>query len=167
MSILESRVRLVVVGGVHDGRVLPVQPPFLIGRGVECNLRPASDAVSLRHCAIQNRQGRPVILDLGSTNGTFVNGVQLTCDFPLRDGDELRVGPLHLLVRVYDLIRCSEAAIDNSDSTQALDEGVMTAAASEAPSVALPGSARGIEYPTAQSRRRDSEHALTETTENR
>lgn len=142
MSILESRVRLVVVGGVHDGRVLPVQPPFLIGRAAECNLRPASEGVSMRHCAIESRQGRPVILDLGSANGTFVNGVQLTCDFPLRDGDELCVGPLHFFVRVYDLIRCDEAATDDGDSPQALTEEEPIANASKAPAMASPESSR-------------------------
>ena len=110
MSILESRVRLVAVGGAHDGRSFPVRPPFLIGRSAECHLRPASDAVSLHHCAIENRHGRPVIVDLCSDEGTFVNGFQLMCDFPLRDGDELRVGPLQFLVRVYDLAKCTEEA---------------------------------------------------------
>lgn len=127
MTILESRVRLVVVGGPHDGKVLPVQLPFMVGRAAECHLRPASVAVSALHCAIEDRQGRPVVRDLGSTNGTFVNGVRLTCEFPLRDSDELRVGPLRFLVRVYDLFHTQ----DGDDSAiRLIDEDEEAAAAS-------------------------------------
>jgi len=108
MNTIPPTVHLVVIGGVHDGRVIPVVPPFLIGRAAECHLRPASAAVSLRHCAIEDREGRAFIQDLGSTNGTFLNDDKLISDCPLRDGDELCVGPLRFLVSSDAPIRIVE-----------------------------------------------------------
>jgi len=99
---------LVVVGGVHDGRAIPVVPPFLIGRASECHLRPASTAVSSLHCVIEDREGHIFIQDLGSTNGTFLNDDRLISDCLLRDGDELGVGPLQFLVSSDAPIRVVE-----------------------------------------------------------
>lgn len=97
----QSRLSLIVLGGVHDGRILSSLPlPFLIGRETKCNLRPSSDVVSPRHCVIESRQGRPIVRDLDSANGTFVNGIRVSCDLPLLDGDELEVGPLRFMVNV-------------------------------------------------------------------
>ncbi|WP_439621237.1 FHA domain-containing protein [Gemmata sp.] len=92
---------LTVLDGAHEGRVLAGRPlPFLIGRGRGCHLRPAGDGVGTLHCVVEDREGRPVVRDLGSAGGTFVNGERLTGACHLIDGDELRVGPLRLLVTV-------------------------------------------------------------------
>ena len=93
-------VNLYVAGGVHDGRVIPVRGTFLIGRAVGCHLRPASEAVAPRHCAIEVRDRGPVLVDLGSDTGAFVNDDRLARAGPLRDGDELQVGPLRFVARV-------------------------------------------------------------------
>ncbi len=91
MNTAISGFSLVVVGGVYNGRVIPILAPFLIGRAAECNLR---QAISLKHCVIEEREGRIVVRDLDSTNGTFLNDYLLTRGCPLREGDDLRVGPL-------------------------------------------------------------------------
>ncbi|MBA4191300.1 MAG: hypothetical protein C0467_25235 [Planctomycetaceae bacterium] len=98
MNDATVRFNLVVVGGIREGCVVPVRPPFVIGRAAACNLRPASHAISSEHCVIEEYEGRVVVRDLGSTNGTFLNDDRLISDCPLRDGDELRVGPLRFLV---------------------------------------------------------------------
>jgi hypothetical protein len=56
--------------------------------------------VSCRHASIQQDENRLVIADLGSTNGTCVNGERLPPHEPctLRDGDEVRLGNLFLKV---------------------------------------------------------------------
>jgi pSer/pThr/pTyr-binding forkhead associated (FHA) protein len=41
-------------------------------------------------------------MDLGSTNGTLVNGQRITAAVPLLDGDELRIGGVRLRVRLDD-----------------------------------------------------------------
>jgi pSer/pThr/pTyr-binding forkhead associated (FHA) protein len=96
-----TQLCLLVRGGVHDGKLIPIQTPFLIGRAPECNLRPASLAVSGRHCLIEECRGNPVVRDLDSTNGTFLNDNRLMDPCELRDGAELRVGPLTF--RVFDV----------------------------------------------------------------
>jgi pSer/pThr/pTyr-binding forkhead associated (FHA) protein len=87
--------------------------PFLIGRSGECHLRPTSDTINLHHCVIEDRQGRPVIRDLASASGTFVNNMRLTTDYPLFDGDELRVGPLRFRVSVDYPIQAVEEPDDD------------------------------------------------------
>ena len=54
---------------------------------------PSSDPdVSRRHAEIQVSSGDILISDLGSTNGTFVNGERIDQPRTLRDGDEVRIG---------------------------------------------------------------------------
>ena len=69
------QVVLRVVGGKNDGREITIAVPrFIIGRGETAHLRPASDLVSREHCEILFGDGKVVINDLTSRNGTFVNG---------------------------------------------------------------------------------------------
>lgn len=55
-------------------------------------------AVSRHHAQIARRDGAVVVMDLGSLNGTLVNGVRLAArqPFALRDGDRLAIGPFSL-----------------------------------------------------------------------
>jgi predicted component of type VI protein secretion system len=96
------KVSLVVASGVHQGRVIAiVGPQFLIGRDPQCQLRPASQAVSKLHCAIVTRDGEVFLKDYGSTNGTVLNDVVVQGEErPLSNNDSLRIGPLDFTVRV-------------------------------------------------------------------
>ena len=68
------KISLVVKDGVHAGKTIPIGlSQFLVGRDPQCNLRPASTAISKRHCALLVRQDKVFIRDMNSTNGTFVN----------------------------------------------------------------------------------------------
>jgi len=72
---------------------------FLIGRDPQCHLRPASQAVSKRHCGLLIRDGRVVVKDFGSTNGTVVNGELITAaETEVQDGASLQIGPLDFTV---------------------------------------------------------------------
>lgn len=96
------KVSLVVASGAHEGRVIPLTgPQFLIGRDAQCQLRPASPAISKLHCAVLVRDGRVFVKDFGSTNGTQVNGqlIQAT-EVAIESGATLQVGPLDFTVRV-------------------------------------------------------------------
>ncbi len=97
------QVKLKVLGGSHSGREIPVTvKQFLIGRADECQLRPKSESVSRRHCAIVIKEGRALVQDLNSRNGTFVNGKQLPPDKAkvLKAGDVLRVGKIEVEVLI-------------------------------------------------------------------
>lgn len=64
--------------------------PFQIGRLDGSSLRLASPEVSSRHAELMSRSGDLWIRDLGSKNGSFVNGLRVSDETRLRDGDVLR-----------------------------------------------------------------------------
>jgi len=89
------QVRLKVIGGKNDGREIKIAvPEFVIGRGEDAHLKPTSDLISRRHCSIKIGDGKVIVADLGSRNGTFVNGEQLKGPIEAKVGDVLRVGRL-------------------------------------------------------------------------
>jgi pSer/pThr/pTyr-binding forkhead associated (FHA) protein len=95
------KVSLVVAQGPKAGTPIPVsKAEFVIGRDAGCNLRPASQAVSKRHCSVLLKNDRAYIQDLKSTNGTFVNKQQVQGERELKDGDQLSVGPLLFTVKI-------------------------------------------------------------------
>jgi hypothetical protein len=63
-----------------------------IGRGSENDIIVDDREVSRRHAQVRHDAGRFVLVDLGSKNGTRVNGVPVASAVPLCDGDEVRVG---------------------------------------------------------------------------
>jgi len=56
--------------------------------------------ISKRHCAILQREAKAFIRDFGSTNGTFVNNEPIKGEIELRNGDQLKIGPLLFEVRL-------------------------------------------------------------------
>jgi hypothetical protein len=66
-----------------------------IGRAPECEVRLADTSVSRRHAEVRATGDGWAIADLGSTNGTKVNGAVVT-DRKLKDGDTISVGDSHL-----------------------------------------------------------------------
>jgi pSer/pThr/pTyr-binding forkhead associated (FHA) protein len=94
-------VKLVVASGKSAGREIPVTgPKFFIGRSEECHLRPHSDQVSRHHCVILIEEALVAVRDLGSKNGTYVNGERVRTEHDLKTGDHLRVGPLDFEVHI-------------------------------------------------------------------
>ena len=65
---------------------------FTIGRDVKNNIVIDLDNVSRRHAKISTRQGKSVVVDLGSTNGTYLNDQEVLEETPLRTGDLVKVG---------------------------------------------------------------------------
>jgi pSer/pThr/pTyr-binding forkhead associated (FHA) protein len=65
---------------------------LIIGRLAECEIAFDDSNVSRRHAEIKARDGGYAVNDLGSTNGTKVNGVTITFERALRDGDIISVG---------------------------------------------------------------------------
>ncbi len=82
--------------GASKGRPVPVEGPrFVIGRQSDCQLRLGSPMVSKLHAAIERRDGRIFLSDLGSTNGTVLNGRLLRGkEAEIHDGDRIQVGPV-------------------------------------------------------------------------
>jgi pSer/pThr/pTyr-binding forkhead associated (FHA) protein len=122
MRTTDYRLTLVVIEGNQSGqRVTVPRLPFLIGRGADCQLRPNSPTVAARHCALLERNGRLLLTDLGSTNGTYVNGVRLDGTMPVGDGDELAVGPLRFRLQVGTLPPLDESSVELDAARTLLD----------------------------------------------
>jgi hypothetical protein len=83
---------------VIEGAEWPVQTNACIGRSSTCDLVLGDDTVSRRHAEIALRGGVCVIRDLGSSNGTWVNGRPIH-RARLRRGDELQLGETFIRVR--------------------------------------------------------------------
>jgi hypothetical protein len=75
-----------------DGRRIPVaERPILIGRLSSCDIPLGDPQVSRRHAEVRRDAEGFAVFDLGSTNGTVVNGAPVR-ERRLSDGDELRIG---------------------------------------------------------------------------
>ncbi|MHC4741776.1 MAG: FHA domain-containing protein [Planctomycetota bacterium] len=66
----------------------------VIGRRHDCDLCIPLEDVSRRHCQLDRNNEALEIRDLGSRNGTFINGRQINGETRVKAGDYLRVGPL-------------------------------------------------------------------------
>jgi pSer/pThr/pTyr-binding forkhead associated (FHA) protein len=77
-------------------------PRIVIGRGDGCEVRLPDPSISHRHASIRQRGTDYVIIDEGSTNGTFVGPVRLSPQAPrlIRSGELIRVGRIWLEVRI-------------------------------------------------------------------
>jgi DNA-binding winged helix-turn-helix (wHTH) protein len=75
----------------------------IIGRDPRCEVWVDHVGVSRRHARIriEHDSERPLLADLGSTNGTFVGGQQVTDVMPLTDGDVIKVGSVTLKFREW------------------------------------------------------------------
>jgi pSer/pThr/pTyr-binding forkhead associated (FHA) protein len=94
-------VKLVIANGKQAGQEIPVKSAkFVIGRGEDCQLRPQSHLISRRHCAVLVDAGSAAVEDLGSTNGTLLNGEKLVGRHSLKSGDRIKVGLLELEVQL-------------------------------------------------------------------
>lgn len=95
------KVQLVVVQGKPEGKSIPLTiPRFRIGRGETCHLRPSSEMVSREHAEFQLTGDAVTVRDLGSRNGTLVNGKAVTDVYTLKHGDLVEVGPLTFAVQI-------------------------------------------------------------------
>jgi hypothetical protein len=95
------KVQLIVVQGKPEGKIIPLPgPTFKIGRGEACHLRPNSEQVSREHSEFTITPEKVVVRDLGSRNGTLVNGKALTEPCTLKDRDLIQVGPLTFAISI-------------------------------------------------------------------
>lgn len=94
-------VELCVVGGKHAGQSIPLtKKKFLIGREQDCQLRPNSELVSRHHCIFTVDDFSVRLRDLGSTNGTSVNGERIRKETVLEAGDRVIVGNLEFEIKI-------------------------------------------------------------------
>src|SRR5206468_4043247 len=95
---------------------------IVIGRGQSCDLRLPDPSVSHRHATVQSKGAEFLLIDEGSTNGTFVGGVRLAprTTRVLRSGDMIRVGRVWLEARIDQTPPTRDAANATRDLALAL-----------------------------------------------
>ena len=73
----------------------------VIGRRRNCDLRIPLESVSRRHCQLNYEDATLKLRDLGSRNGTFLNGQKLSDDEqPLQAGDRIQIGPIEFILQI-------------------------------------------------------------------
>ena len=98
---VKLRPALIVLSGHKVGERIHVIGNLQIGRSHELDLILPDAGVSSRHALIEDRGDAFALIDLGSTNGSFVNGQRVT-ETPLAHGDKLRFGETVLRFEVQD-----------------------------------------------------------------
>jgi len=97
-----NRPRLVVVSGDDVGQTFPLADGAIAGRAPEVPLRIASEDISRKHARFVLRDGHWYVEDLGSMNGTLVNGVPAEGQKELHEGDKIQIGTTILRFALFD-----------------------------------------------------------------
>ena len=101
LGMVGSGAQLVVLdeGGKRKETISITRDPIVIGRLSSNDVVLADSNVSRRHAELRKDGDRWVLVDLGSTNGTLVNG-KLAKEHPLSDGDRMSFGTSELLFEI-------------------------------------------------------------------
>jgi predicted component of type VI protein secretion system len=112
-------VRFAIVSPPRKKGSLNVKLPILIGRAEEAKFRIQQDSVSRRHCEVFIKDGGVYVRDLGSTNGTFLDGEQVTAAVAsfVKPGSEIRIGGVVFRVE-YQPAAAVVAADDDTASLE-------------------------------------------------
>jgi pSer/pThr/pTyr-binding forkhead associated (FHA) protein len=92
-------LRLVITEGDESGREFQVSGSLAIGRDASAGIVIDDDETSRRHAVVTRDGDELLIVDLDSTNGTWVNDERIAAEHPVRIGDRVRIGATVLELR--------------------------------------------------------------------
>jgi len=119
-----------VRSGALKGQRLSIKTPIVnIGRADYNDLVLPDESVSTSHAKLQRREGVWVLVDLDSTNGTFVDGDPIKGDAPLAPGATVRLGDVSLVFEPTD----DAAAVAKGGGTRVMEQMIMSPAPSATP----------------------------------
>lgn len=96
-----DRPYFIVLAGSNLGRMYRIEgDEVILGRATSATVRLEDDGVSRNHAKVIMRGDQLWIEDLGSQNGTFINGEKISAQ-ALRDGDKIQVGATTILKFTY------------------------------------------------------------------
>ena len=106
---------------IREGQVFLIdleEEYTILGRSRACDLTvPGVSDISREHCCIRRKEGKEyTIKDLGSTNGTFVNGDRLKAEVELKDGDRIRLGK----TAAFTFLTAERFAVGEEDTSSEL-----------------------------------------------
>ena len=113
---------LLLVSEDAPGRRIKLDKPSLVaGRIAPADLVLDSTMVSRKHCRFDLFGERMMLTDLGSTNGTFVNGARIAGETALEDGAQITIGTYQMTYQRRSQREASEAQELDRDLQQAVD----------------------------------------------
>lgn len=98
-----TALRLVITDGAETGREFQVSGSLSIGRDATAGIVIDDDETSRRHAVVTREGDELVILDLDSTNGTWVNDERVASGHRVRVGDRIRIGATVLELRTGEI----------------------------------------------------------------
>lgn len=108
------KAKLILQEGPGAGRSFPLDPARQIllsaGRSADCNIVLADQRSSRHHADLRWNGRQWEVVDRASTNGTYVNGMQVHEPYPLRPGDRITIGETTLVLREGDAGRAASPA---------------------------------------------------------
>jgi predicted component of type VI protein secretion system len=155
-------VRFVVIAPASVKRSVTVRLPILVGRSDEARFRLRQDSVSRRHCEFFIEDDAVHVRDLGSTNGTFLDGAEIAADTAtvVPPGAVVQVGGMAFRVDYESAARGSTdddtvplAAVEEAEAAEAEEaeeSGEAAGAGTDFAAIdpAEQPSADGLEWPT-------------------
>ncbi len=102
-SLEDRQAYLIVISGPQVGKMFKLSKLKFttIGRSVDCDIHLDDEGISRQHARVeQDESGNAVVLDLGSTNGTYFNGTRID-RYQLRNGDKIQIGSTTILKFSY------------------------------------------------------------------
>ncbi len=132
-----------VIQGPDKGRTFElIDGENMIGRS-ECTVDLNDGTVSRRHCRLLPRQSRWTLEDLGSANGTYLNGTKLRQAQPVKRGDQIRCGSSLLVFEgEQNVVR---GTIDVDEDGNLVDAAIVATIPSNEDSVIIPTPEAGAE----------------------
>jgi pSer/pThr/pTyr-binding forkhead associated (FHA) protein len=116
-SAPQALAKFVIRSGPQKGERIYVKVPIVnIGRADYNDIVLADESVSSQHAKLTRREGIWILTDLGSTNGTLVDGERIEEDAPLAPGNFVRFGDVQLVFEPTD----DNAAVNAPKATRAI-----------------------------------------------
>lgn len=124
-SVLKvAAAQLLIISGELRGQSLVLDKSrLIIGRELDCGLRLSDARCSRHHAALLCDDFAIRVRDLGSTNGTLVNGQKIETATVLNENDEITIGDTKLLIRRHDgssSTSVSDTVVASADQTTIL-----------------------------------------------
>ncbi len=124
------KAKLVVVGGDAKAAEISLSLPTVIGRGREANLTLPHPLVSRNHCELFERDGRLLVRDLKSLNGTYVDSRRIEKTAVLNPDQLLTIGNVTFRA-IYDCDFDDDHSVDQSEASRVIDFDEVSSADSD------------------------------------